>query len=417
MSLIQTIRKHGVKDSLKVVGGKVSQSINRTLFYAFRICPIDKTRVVLESEGDLCDNTYALYDYMRREGYLEKYHIIWMVNDLDHAKREIGTHTSFVSKSAEKIQAKRSYYLATCGWHIYDHCNMMADVKKREEQTLVYLSHGWGYKAAKGGTMKNDKSTCKYITSTGKLAAEGLAAFWGEPIEKILITGYPRIDYFYQETKKTREVANEKWKFKDYKKVIFWMPTFRKSNNASVSEEYIKNETGLPIFETRQSLQQFSAFLKKNNILLVFKLHHLQAELPVFTELKAPVIVVRDEDLAENGIQLYQFLALADALISDYSSVSIDYLALDRPIVYTLDDYEQYNASRGLFPQDAINYMPGYHVYTEEELEQSIFEICQGIDKYADERKKIQPEYHEFLDGNSSKRILTKLGILLDAEK
>ena len=61
--------------------------------------------------------------------------------------------------------------------------------------------------------------------------------------------------------------------------------------------------------------------------------------------------------------------------------------------------------------------MPGYHVYTEEELEQSIFEICQGIDKYADERKKIQPEYHEFLDGNSSKRILTKLGILLDAEK
>ena len=195
------------------------------------------------------------------------------------------------------------------------------------------------------------------------------------------------------------------------------MPTFRKSNNASVSEEYIKNETGLPIFETRQSLQQFSAFLKKNNILLVFKLHHLQAELPVFTELKAPIIVVRDEDLAENGIQLYQFLALADALISDYSSVSIDYLALDRPIVYTLDDYEQYNASRGLFPQDAINYMPGYHVYTEEELEQSIFEICQGIDKYADERKKIQPEYHEFLDGNSSKRILTKLGILLDAEK
>ncbi len=49
----------------------------------------------------------------------------------------------------------------------------------------------------------------------------------------------------------------------------------------------------------------------------------------------------------KEGLQLYEFIHCADALVSDYSSVAIDYLLLDRPLGFTLDDYKEYTQSRG----------------------------------------------------------------------
>ncbi len=42
-------------------------------------------------------------------------------------------------------------------------------------------------------------------------------------------------------------------------------------------------------------------------------------------------------------------------LVSDYSSVAIDYLLLDRPLGFTLDDYEAYTESRGWVFDDRWN--------------------------------------------------------------
>ena len=51
-----------------------------------------------------------------------------------------------------------------------------------------------------------------------------------------------------------------------------------------------------------------------------------------------------DTDLEQADVQLYETLSFVDALITDYSSVAIDYLLMDRPIAFTLDDYEKYRA-------------------------------------------------------------------------
>lgn len=118
------------------------------------------------------------------------------------------------------------------------------------------------------------------------------------------------------------------------------MPTFRQSNSKEISEEYIDNQTGLPIFETYDSLKKFSEYLNKNNVLLVFKLHHLQADLDVFHKKFDNILILRDEDLSSDGVQLYQVVKYADIIISDYSSISIDAMVLDIPLIYTLDDYK-----------------------------------------------------------------------------
>lgn len=408
--ILEKIKKNGLMGSLKIFIKKINNLINKYLYYFFCLFPINNDLLLLESEGDLSDNSYALYEHMNEAGLLEKYKVVWFVDDVKKAKKKIFKNTDCVKKFPTSIQIKRSYYLATCRWNIYDHCNLIAELKKRKNQTLVYLSHGWGYKAAKGSYNSKILTHPDYITSTGMLSAKGLAEYWEEPINKVIITGYPRIDYFYKENKYALKIANEIWKFNKYKKVIFWMPTFRQSINSLISENYINNETGLPLFETNNSLIKFSEFLKEKDILLVFKIHHLQAELKIFKEKIDNIVIIHDYDLYLKNIQLYQIINFADVIISDYSSISIDFLPLNRPIIYTLDDYDKYNNSRGLFPQNAIDYMPGYHVYTIQELKESICEIMNGIDNFKSKREQMRKLYHKYLDENSSARILKFLG-------
>lgn len=415
-ALLKKVRQKSLKGCIKAVEYRSISLSNKFFFYYWQKKPLDENLIVMESGGEITDNAYALYDYMGKNGYLKKYHVVWLVYEIsgqrkEHKIQHLYPNTKIVWGKYSGIQKEWDKYLALCKWYIYDHSNMMSHMPKRTSQKLIYLSHGWGYKAAKGWNVNNDKSVYDYMTATGPLSAEGLSEYWKRPLKDTLITGYPRIDYFFQNNDRVKKIVEQQWQFSDYKWIIFWMPTFRRSIAGDLSEDYIQNETGLPIFNSVQSLKNFSAFLKQHNILLVFKLHHLQADLPVFHERFNNILVVRDEKLQKLKIQLYQFIPFADAMISDYSSISIDYLALDRPIIFTLDDYEQYDKSRGLFPKNAIDYMPGYHVYDQKELQDSILEISDGVDKYKLEREKVIDQYHTYKDGNSSKRVLDAIGI------
>lgn len=413
-SFLVKLKEHGFSGTAKSVYMRGVSAINKAAYYAYqKKYPVDDRLIVMESEGDLSDNAYALYDYMRANGYLKKYHVVWLVDNIEGAKKrkERFPNTIFVQKRPIRLNKKWAEVLATCKWYIYDHCNLLAPLVKREEQMVVYLSHGWGYKAAKGGFTTNDLTHYDMITVTGPIPAKGMSEYWQEPEEKAVITGYPRLDYFFHPDTSVLDKINKKWHFDQYHKVIFWMPTFRQSNNESLSEDYIKNQTGLPIFETRDSLLEFSDFLKEKNLILVFKLHHLQAALPVFQSHFDNILLVRDEELHNLGVQLYQFISMADAMISDYSSISIDFLLKDKPIVFTLDDYKEYDKSRGLFPKNAIDYMKGYHVYNQKELEESISEIAEEVDTYKDDRDAIMKDYHTYTDGYSAMRVLNAIGV------
>lgn len=412
MNLIKKIQNKGIKGCLHFLKCRYIEVASLLMFQWYSRLPVDEHSIVLESEGDCCDNAFALFDYMKTNGYIGKYHITWLVDHPENFHNE-----EYVKYCYKHIYSKTSpatiKVLAQCHWYIFDHCNMMANFKKRNNQLLIYLSHGWGYKAAKGAKNKS-KCDYDYMTATGPLAAKGLSEYWNRNPSQTIITGYPRLDYLFENNENVKRIIEKKWCVNAYSKLFFWMPTFRKSNSATLSENYIVNETGLPIFNTISSLEKFDDFLNKLNILLVFKLHHLQAELPVFNKKFSNIVIVRDDELQNLGVQLYQLVRYAECMISDYSSITIDYLLMDKPIIYTLDDYKQYEKSRGLFPKNAIDFMPGYHVYSDTELINALIEVNNNIDLFKDERKKVIDEYHTYKDGGSAKRVLDTFGIMLN---
>ena len=99
------------------------------------------------------------------------------------------------------------------------------------------------------------------IITTGDIPLQGCIDFFGNQCN-LVVLGFSRLDYFYFNNK--FEYAKSLFNTANYKKNLIWLPTFRKSNIKSISEEYLDNtETGLPLLETEEEFLRFNTFLSK----------------------------------------------------------------------------------------------------------------------------------------------------------
>lgn len=385
-------------------------SVNQFFLYSFQKLKINENLIIMESEGDFSDNAYAFYEYLSDNGYLDKYKIVWLVNNVRAMPKKL-KNTKFIVKYPRFINIKRCYYLATCKYFFFTHCNVLSNYKKRDGRVIVNLWHGCGFKCGKGRREPDDSvdhSEANYIFVTGRLFRTGHKAVFHCSDDEIIEIGYPRNDYLFKEYNDIQKIFYNKY-LSGYKKRVLWMPTFRRSVSKNLDEGYFDSYTGLPIIDDKNKLEAFNEYLKSNNSICVFKLHHLQYELNVFSDEYSNIHIIRDEDLREMGLQLNQVILLFDILLTDYSSIATDFLLLDRPIIFTVDDYETYKNSRGFIIDNPIQYFPGCCVKTESELISALTDEINDKDLFKSTREALLHEYHHFTDGNASKRIVELL--------
>lgn len=86
-------------------------------------------------------------------------------------------------------------------------------------------------------------------------------------------------------------------------------------------------------------------------------------------------------------------------------------MLLDKPMIFILDDYDDYNKSRGIIPQNAKELWTGDHAYNVGELKRALQDIVNGKDNYKKERNLLLPKFYKYQDGNASERILNFYGI------
>ena len=405
MTLLDRIKRKGLGGGVKAIFVK---SLTFVMLGFYNLFPIDETLIVLDSEGDCTDNAYGIYDNMRENGYLTKYKIVWLNAHPENFKDE--NNVKHVKKFLDPdFQNETIKALKTCKFYIYDHGNVLTK-HKRKGQTVINLTHGASFKAPKG-TARGQKYYADETYALSPFFYNATAEFNDCPMDKIYDMGFPRLDFLFKPISQNTAKLLDDLGFNKYKTFFLWMPTFRKSGDADISEDYFASETGLPVLYTENELAEFNGFLNKNNAVCVFKMHHLQAAEACFNKTYSNILTVTDEILKKASVQLYEFIKCSSSLITDYSSVSADYMLLNRPIIYTLDDYEDYKRSRGFCFPDPIKYFPGDHVYTKNELFESISDVCEGKDKHKEERNKLVPIMHSHADGNAAKRILDRLNI------
>ena len=416
MRLKKLIQKKGIKEILMITLRHLFFPINKLIFMCFRMLPINNHVLVFESEGDFSDNAYAFYEYVKDNSKKDVYKYVWLVDDLKKCKKYKTSNTVVVKKRPARIALVADYYLAVCKFYIYDHTNILGMYGKRKEQKIINLWHGCSFKKTTASASDKGINSEDIMTVTGDFWKDIMSEFVCCDNRKSVSLGYPRNDYLF-----TNNHLLEKWKKKykteTYKKIFFWMPTFRQSKIMSISEDYYDGETGLPIFLSIDELELLNKFLHEYNSLLLFKVHHLQLDYPAFKKNYSNIKIVTDREINNNGLQLYQVIGVSDALITDYSAIFNDYLLLNRPMIFTLDDYKQYKESRGFSIDNPLEYYPGFHVYNQEEFYKAIKDILEDRDPYIEHRNKIRLLMHKYVDGNSCKRISDYIGIKTGGNK
>jgi len=264
----------------------------------------------------------------------------------------------------------------------------------------VQLWHGVGYKKIKyddiiGGSLYKISTRLKHVVfpfitekfdmviATSQETQKQFSKAFRLPIEKVPITGYPRNDIFFNEASLRNTTI----------RTILYAPTFRKAGEGMSIKSILPNQ---------QELEELNHLLEQINAVFYIKLHfHDRAFLPVLDEY-SNISVCPPGDLQ-------RILFETDLLMTDYSSIYFDYLLLDRPIIFTPFDIQQYLRNEFDFHYRYEDMTPGPIAHNWSETFGYIEEELKNPLKYQNERKKIRDLFYQHLDGNSSERVYNEI--------
>ena len=146
--------------------------------------------------------------------------------------------------------------------------------------------------------------------------------------DKIKVWGQPRNDGLFQKND-CREILGQL--LPEYTKTVLYAPTFRDYGQVQL----------FPFKDFDQ--KQLEAFLDEKNMLLFIRTHVAEQGSA------APYLGKRIRFLGnEQAEDVTGILNIFDCLITDYSSIYIDYLLTDKPMIFLPYDRQQYLDGRGM---------------------------------------------------------------------
>lgn len=364
---------------------------------------------------DYTDNAKALFDYLITNGFNKKYKMIWLVhNPEEHRDIEQIENTKVVSyewsKEGTLLQKFIYFYHLRTSKYLFFTDAMFWTKYCGKDQIRVNLWHGNGFKAKKNKNGSALNPYFEFTTVSGPVYIDLHEKYLGCDRNKIFDTGLAKEDLLFMPLdKELCEVLD----IPRGDKYIFWLPTFRitikELNN--LFEYEIESETGLPILNSMDRVNELNAFLNERNMVLVIKLHPVQEKSSIKKLDLSNIKVLNQEDIYSTGFQINRLLANVDALVSDFSSVAVDYMLREKPMAFVLEDEEQYKESRGFVFDPIEEYLPGKELYTFDDMKQFLDEVYNGIDSSKEKRKRLMPLMHSHNDGNNCKRILKAIGL------
>lgn len=377
------------------------------IFFIKCFSPVKDSVAIFRSFPDYSDNARALADYMVMNGFADKYKIYFDVDDLNYYQNRHDSIT-FVSLIT-KTGLRRLRYLKlmyTAGYLMSTHKVILTRQQARKEQKVINLWHGCSFKDRSNQDGKGN-AFFDYTIVQGELFVKTKAYFWNVDEKYFLPLGYPRYDWLRMKDPAAQALI-ETFKKNQDTKVVLWMPTFRIDKRGKCTES--NSITQFPLIYNIEEWKELDRQCKEQNIVLIVKLHPFQTEYGIPFYSFSNIKEINNQIFDNTDVPMYKFVALTDALISDYSSIGIDYLIVNHPIAYTLDDFEEYKKTRGFIIEDPRIYMPGHHLYTFEELKGFLFDVSEGKDSYKEQRERVLGDLITPSD-NYCESILDRLGV------
>jgi len=270
--------------------------------------------------------------------------------------------------------------------------------------TVIQFAHGWGPKKQPGNFVSLDKKEIKHFRKN--LENTDYIISIRDENEKYYLTapeladikrprfiplGMPRNDFLVK-NHNNQDIIKDLDKKLGIKKgdgrIILYAPTFRDIDE----DNRLFMESLITQFEENDSR------FREGKIHILFCPHYFQKDLhkkfAQFTNIHYTAHNVFQTDI--RPLMIY-----SDELITDYSSIFVDYLLLNKPIIFYDFDREKYEEYRGLYTDyDDPVQTPGPHI-------KRISDICdlKNTDYSLYDLKKSQKYFFKYPDGNACQRI------------
>ena len=388
---------------------KFSQKLPRYIITIGRvldkILPKNNKKIIFCSYPDYSDNAKEFFEYLYTN-HKDEYNMVWLCQNPKDVEIPVKKY---------KIQSLRGLSeLLTAKYTV----NTFFDLEKfinSKKRINLQLWHGMPVKTI-GYTEKNipyrtlkaykrNQNSFFFVTSD-IFKISMIASFLMHP-NKVYITGQPKTDCIF----KQQNLA----KIKDFihadkfSKIVIYAPTYKEAlRNCDCRE--VQHEFNNIFYMDDYSQEQFYKLLEDKNILFMVKPHPFEESIYKSFEqnnvFNHPNIkIIYNKDLNTRGLYFYEFFKIADLMITDFSSIGIDYLITKKPIIFLNSLAKEYNKNRGFTLED--NYeimMPGEKVYNFNQLLKAIEDAILA-DSWKEQRLKMLPLLHKYCDSNASERI------------
>ncbi|WP_157805686.1 CDP-glycerol glycerophosphotransferase family protein [Bacillus sp. mrc49] len=368
----------------------------KILFSIFKLFPLQDKTTFVTSFGDNCQ---YIADEMDKQDIPVQKVFLMKPSSLIHVKD--GGKSIVLPFESKNIMAlfQSIYHIATSKWIIIDnYFGFLSAISFKKQVKCVQVWHAAGAVkqfGAKDPSIQNRSAAARkrfltvyntfdYVTAGSDRMAEIYQESFQLPASRILRTGIPRTDFFFnEESKKTaRRAFLAKFPELEQKKIMLYAPTFRND--------------GLDDGKIALDLELLYKELHGENYAILLKLHpavkadhDLQKKFPGF------VYSVTSE------FHVNQLLISTDLLITDYSSIPFEFSFLNRPMIFFAYDLAEYEQERG-FWEDYTTSMPGPVVSTTKELLREIRFSDRSLVKIAPFNQK----WNQYSAGSSSRNVV-----------
>jgi len=337
-------------------------------------------------------NPRAVYERIM-EKYSDKYDCYWVAKrweTIRHVKEKGGM--VFYSYSLLGIL----WFLKTDVW-IRSHPGLdVFSFLPNKNYELIQLWHGVGPKGSVFSKEDFEMHDAWCFAST--YVKQRYIKLWNPPLEKLYVTGFAEMDMLYNYLETPKEKLLQEIGIENNRKIILYAPTY---------------DVGLwPWGDVYVEFEKLCRFCNETKLVLILRLH------PYAKIKKAKLKRIIKEygnvywlDMPKEPDTM-KLLAIADILVTDWSSIYTDYFLTKRPIIYLEVNKEYFTKIRGAgdIPPE---YRAGEIVHNNEEFYEALKTVLKEGNRFEKEQEKLLKIIHGKVDGKASERVLNVIEGLL----
>jgi len=366
---------------------KMPHSFILRLLYLLNLVVPKKNIVVMDSYPDCEDQLIALLRWLSEHDQRRQVKVFFFVSgDVSAVElnmtRLVGAYTETVTILSKR--SLRAFWVYVRAKTIFYTHGLYGYFSPPGSQCVINLWHGMPVKGIWKAISDDLIPRANYLCSTSSKFSGILAGVSGVPRNNIVLTGLPRNDVFFKKRKAVKDFFDQIHKTAD--RTVMFLPTFRASNIGEMETDGI--EAGDPLGMGDADLARLLQLLEQYNVRVFVKPHPMSIHYGRVYDV-GNISVIDDAWLLKRGITLYEMLSGVDALITDISSVYVDFLITRRPCFCFFPDVDAYRKSRNFLLDPIESYIPSELYRTGSELIDAISVFLAGDDRFVDKRNHL----------------------------